>query len=63
MLTDAWYLAAWSHELEGKPFARKFLGRPVVLFRGRQGHAQALDAVCPHRGGDLGRGRLVSGGL
>lgn len=31
---DAWYVAAWSHELGAAPLARRILGEDVVLFRG-----------------------------
>jgi phenylpropionate dioxygenase-like ring-hydroxylating dioxygenase large terminal subunit len=62
MLEDAWYCAAWSHELRYPVIlSRKLLDRRIALFRDQQGRAQALDAVCPHRGADLSLGRLVEG--
>ena len=35
---NAWYVAAWSHEIEqGKPFAITILDEPVVIYRGDSG--------------------------
>ncbi|NUP08793.1 MAG: Rieske 2Fe-2S domain-containing protein [Polyangiaceae bacterium] len=38
-------------------------GRNIVLFRDRNGAVVAADAACPHRGADLGLGRIVDGEL
>src|SRR5258706_6243986 len=51
---NAWYQAAWSHELPAdmqaaKPVARTILNEPVVLFRDAQGKASALVDRCCHR--------------
>lgn len=58
---NAWYAGAWSGELAQRPLGRALLGRPVVLFRGSDGRACAVDARCPHRGADLSQGRCVDG--
>lgn len=62
--TKAWYSAGWSHEVPGdRPLKRKILGKQMVLFRDAQGRAAAMDAMCPHRGADLGIGKVVGGNL
>ena len=63
MVRDAWYAAAWSDELKARPLGRELFGRPVAMFRDAEGAARMLDAVCPHRGADLSRGRVVGGAL
>jgi vanillate O-demethylase monooxygenase subunit len=65
---NAWYQAAWSHELPGdrqaaKPVARTILNEPVVLFRDAQGKANALEDRCCHRGTPLRLGEVVPEGL
>lgn len=60
VVTEAWYPVCLAHELERGEAASFLLGRQrVVLFRGADGHARALDAFCPHMGADLGNGRVV----
>jgi len=60
MLEDAWYCAAWSHELRyPRILGRKILNRRIALFRDNEGRVNSIDAVCPHRGADLSLGRLV----
>lgn len=60
MLENAWYCAAWSHEIRSRGvLGRKLLNRHVVFFRDSKGQIQAIGAVCPHRGGDLSLGHVV----
>ena len=54
----AWHFAATSRELGRKPLTRRLLGHRIALFRDSRGTPHALGAVCPHRGADLGRGRV-----
>ncbi|MFN0182352.1 MAG: Rieske 2Fe-2S domain-containing protein [Aquabacterium sp.] len=57
-IEDAWYVAAWSHELaDGALFARTLLGRPLVLHRLADGRVAALDDRCCHRAAPLSIGR------
>ena len=64
MLENAWYCAAWSHEIQTNGLlGRKLLNRQVVLFRDSKGKLHAVGAVCPHRGADLTRGRVVDDAL
>ena len=48
-LYNAWYVAAWSTEVGEKPLARTLLEEPVVLYRGADGRAVALEDRCCHR--------------
>jgi len=63
LLRDAWYVGAWSHELDDGPVARKLLGEEVVMFRMKDGIAGALEDRCPHRGVRLSLGQTVDKGL
>ena len=49
-LTDSWYLAAPSSELEkGQQHRIMMLDEPVVVGRTPDGEAFALRDICPHR--------------
>jgi phenylpropionate dioxygenase-like ring-hydroxylating dioxygenase large terminal subunit len=58
-LKNSWYVAAWADELAAQLLPRQILGKPVVMFRRRDGQAVALDDRCPHRFAPLHLGRLV----
>ncbi|MFM0170867.1 aromatic ring-hydroxylating dioxygenase subunit alpha [Paraburkholderia sediminicola] len=63
-LFNAWYVAAFSHEVTASGLlARTVLEHPVVLYRDAGGAAIALDDRCPHRFAPLSRGRLIDGAL
>lgn len=57
----SWYLVCRSDELRpGATLSRDFLGKPVVLFRGREdGAVHTLAAHCTHLGTHLGGGTVV----
>ena len=56
---NAWYMAAWSDEVEtSRLLARTLLEEPVVLFRDSGGKPRALFDRCPHRFAPLSMGRL-----
>jgi phenylpropionate dioxygenase-like ring-hydroxylating dioxygenase large terminal subunit len=58
-LRNAWYVAAWSSEIESdKLLARRFLNEPVILFREANGAYRALADRCPHRQAPLHMGRF-----
>jgi phenylpropionate dioxygenase-like ring-hydroxylating dioxygenase large terminal subunit len=62
--TQAWYAAGWSHEFSDKqPLKRRIVGSDLVFFRDAEGKIVALDAMCPHRGADLGIGIVVNGNI
>src|ERR1700728_248826 len=47
---DFWYPLAWANELKkGRTLARQFAGEPIVLYRGQNGQAYALEDRCAHR--------------
>ena len=55
---NAWYVAAWSHEIEAaKPFAVSILDEPIVIYRSESGRLVALEDRCVHRLAPLSLGR------
>ena len=43
-MRNAWYVAAWTHEISGeRPFGRVLLNEPVVLYRTPAGQVVALE--------------------
>ncbi|CAN5749268.1 aromatic ring-hydroxylating dioxygenase subunit alpha [soil metagenome] len=55
---NRWYVAAWGSELTTEPLARTLLNEPVVLFRGENGRAIALEDRCCHRNLPLSHGKV-----
>lgn len=55
---DAWYVVAWSHEVDAQPIARRVLDEPLVLVRDASGRVAAFSDRCPHRGFPLSAGRF-----
>ena len=56
---DAWYVAAWTHELEaGRIHARTIIDQPLVLYRTGDGGIVAFEDRCCHRFAPLSLGRL-----
>jgi phenylpropionate dioxygenase-like ring-hydroxylating dioxygenase large terminal subunit len=55
-IRNAWYMAAWSEELTDQLLSRRVFDRQIVLFRRKDGAAQALADRCPHRFAPLSRG-------
>ena len=55
---DAWYCAGFSSEFTDRPVGRRFLDRPVAIYRAQDGALVALSDVCPHRFAPLHQGRL-----
>ena len=56
---NAWYVAAWDHELSRSMLRRIILEEPVVLFRATDGKPVALEDRCCHRQAPLSMGKLV----
>ena len=55
---NAWYLAAWNHEVPGEGWLqRRLLDRPWLLMRGADGSPAMLADRCPHRFVPLSKGR------
>ena len=55
---NAWYAAAWDVEVNRELFPRTICGKPVVLYRRRDGSAVALADACWHRLLPLSKGEL-----
>ena len=57
-LRNAWYVAAWSDDLEdGQLLPRTIMHEPVVLYRKPDGNVAALEDRCPHRFAPLQHGQ------
>jgi vanillate O-demethylase monooxygenase subunit len=55
---NAWYVAAWDHEVpDDKLFARTVLGEPVLMYRTADRKVVALADRCCHRHAPLSMGR------
>ena len=57
-LRNAWYVAAWDHEVGRELKPVKILGEEIVLYRKGDGTPAALEDACPHRKLPLSMGRL-----
>ena len=58
-LKNAWYVAAWDHEVGRQNLLRRlFLNEPVVLYRQEDGTPVALEDRCCHRHAPLSAGKL-----
>ena len=58
-IRNAWYVAAWDHEIGRLHMLRRFfLGEPVVLYRKLDGSPVALEDRCCHRHAPLSKGKL-----
>lgn len=58
-LKNVWYVAAWADEVTDAMLPRRIIGKPVVIYRRRDGKAVALEDRCPHRFAPLHMGKLV----
>jgi phenylpropionate dioxygenase-like ring-hydroxylating dioxygenase large terminal subunit len=58
LVTNGWYLAAWSDEIGHELTQRWIADQPVALFRTSDGTVRALHDACPHRRYPLSRGCL-----
>jgi vanillate O-demethylase monooxygenase subunit len=56
---NAWYVAAWDHEVTREMRRRIILDEPVVLFRSAEGAPIALEDRCCHRQAPLSMGKLT----
>jgi len=55
---NAWYAAAWDHEVRRALLPRTICDEPIVLYRRTDGRAAALADACWHRLVPLSHGRL-----
>lgn len=58
-LKNAWYVAAWSHEIGRSLTQRWIAGEPLVLYRTQAGRVAVLEDRCPHRRAALSMGTLI----
>lgn len=58
-LRNAWYVAAWSDEVQVAPFHRTILNEPVLMYRKQSGEAIAMADRCAHRFAPLHLGKLI----
>jgi phenylpropionate dioxygenase-like ring-hydroxylating dioxygenase large terminal subunit len=56
---NAWYPAAWDHEVTRTILARTIAGRPLAIYRTEDGRPVALADACWHRLAPLSLGKLV----
>lgn len=56
-LRNAWYVAAWDHEVEHGMLPVRILGERIVMYRTEAGEPVALEDACPHRKLPLSMGR------
>ena len=62
-IRNAWYIAAWSEELDDGLLARTIMNEPIVLYRDADGTPGGLEDRCCHRGAPLTHGTIVEAGL
>jgi phenylpropionate dioxygenase-like ring-hydroxylating dioxygenase large terminal subunit len=55
-LRNAWYMAGWANEVGDNGLARMILGKPVYLYRLKDGSPAAILDRCPHRFAPLSKG-------
>ena len=55
---NAWYVAAWSHEVDRTPVHRTVCEIALVLYRRQDGTAVALEDRCAHRAYPLSAGQV-----
>jgi len=56
---NAWYVAAWDHEIGRDMLRRILMDEPIVLFRRQDGKPVALEDRCCHRQAPLSMGKLI----
>ena len=62
-LRNAWYVAAWDHELASGLFGRTIMNQPIAFFRDASGKVCAVEDRCCHRGAALTDGEVIASGL
>lgn len=56
---NAWYVAAFSHEVARKPLQRTIMDDPIVLYRTEENEPKAMWGLCAHRNYPLAEGTLI----
>jgi phenylpropionate dioxygenase-like ring-hydroxylating dioxygenase large terminal subunit len=60
-ILNAWYVAAWTGEVDTQPIGRRICDQPIVLYRDADGSAVALADRCAHRAYPLSAGTVCEG--
>ncbi len=63
MLENFWYPILEAQQLRQKPRTVRRLGRSWTLWRDAKNSPVAFPSFCPHRGADLGQGKISAGQL
>ncbi len=58
-LTEAWYVAAWDHEIARAPLSRALPDRPIVFWRTGDGGAVAMEDRCRRHHAPLSAGAVT----
>jgi phenylpropionate dioxygenase-like ring-hydroxylating dioxygenase large terminal subunit len=57
-----WFHVAYSRDVPpGSVVPLQYFGQELICYRGESGHAQVMDAFCPHLGAHIGYGGRVQG--
>ena len=59
-MVNAWYVAAWDHEVTRTPMSHRIGDRALALYRTEDGKAAALADACWHRLAPLSMGRTLA---
>lgn len=59
LLTNTWYMGAWSHEVTETPMSRRLLGMATMFYRTSKGQIVAMRDRCPHRFAPLSLGKVT----
>jgi len=59
ILKNAWYAAAYSHEVDEGPLKRTLIENTVAIFRDADGKAGMIQDRCPHRFASLSAGKVI----
>ncbi|MGC8609250.1 MAG: Rieske 2Fe-2S domain-containing protein, partial [Thermoplasmata archaeon] len=60
MLKNKWYIVLDSNELKTDRSASiRLFGNEIILWRDSRNNVHAIEARCPHRGANLGLGRII----
>jgi len=62
-LKNAWYVAAWSSEIQPKLQQILVLSEKICIYRDAENQVIALEDACPHRKLPLSMGRMKNGGI
>lgn len=62
-LKSYWHPVAAEPDVGDEPLGVTLLGETVVIFRDDTGQISAFNDLCPHRGAQLSKGRIVQGRL